>query len=80
MKGCNCADTIVSRSRGSRDGVIVRREQHRVRVVFAGTRNFDKDVGSFEIYPCLGARAVYNGGVEVVDDFDVRADGINSRQ
>ena len=51
MKGRNHADTIVSCSRSTRDGVIVRRKQHCVRILFGGTRDFDKDVGSFKVYP-----------------------------
>lgn len=58
----------------------MRREQHRVRIVFVGTGDFDKDVGSFKVYPYPGAGAVYNSGIEVIDDFDVGVDGFDSRQ
>ena len=52
------------------------REQHRVRLVLAGTRNFDEDVGSFKVYTRPWA-AIHNGRIEVVDDFDVRLDGFD---
>ena len=78
MEGGNRADTIVGRSRGTRNGVIVRREQHRIRLVFVGTRDLDEDIGSLEICPYPGAGTVHDGRIEVVDDFDVRVDGFDS--
>ena len=56
----------------------MRREKHRVRVVFAGARDFDKDVGPFKIHTEPGARTVHDGGIEVIDDVDVRPDGFDS--
>ena len=58
----------------------MRREQYRVRVVFIGTGDFDKDVGSFKVYPYPRAGAVHDGGVEVIDELDVGIDGFDSRQ
>ena len=45
--------------------------------MFIGTGYFDKDVSSLEVYPYPRAGAVYDGGIEVIDDFDVRVDGFN---
>ena len=58
----------------------MRREQHRVRVVFVGTRDFDKDVGSLEVSSNPRAGTIYDSGIEVIDDFNIRADGFDSRQ
>ena len=43
-----------------------------------GTRDFGKDVGSFEVYPNPRTGAVDDTGIEVIDDFDVGADGFDS--
>ena len=53
-------------------------KQHRVRIVFVGTGDFDKDVGSFEIYSNPRTGGVHDGRIEVVDDFDVGVDGFDS--
>jgi len=78
MQGRNHTDTIVSCSGGTRDGVIVRGEQHSIRVVFVGTRNFDKNVGSFEVRPRTGAGRIHNSRVEVINNFDVGVDRLDS--
>lgn len=79
MESCNRTDTIVSRSRGTRDGVIMGREQHRVRIVLAGTRDFYEDVGSLKVYPCPWA-TIRDSRVEVVDNFNVRVDRFDPGQ
>lgn len=55
----------------------MRGEQHCVRIVFVGTRDFDKDVSSLEVRPCPGTWRVYNGRIEVIDYFNIRACGLD---
>ena len=78
MEGRNHADAIIGRPRGTRDEIVVRREQYGIRVVFARTRDFDKDVGPFKVYTGPRAGTVDDSGIEVIDDVDVRADGFDS--
>lgn len=79
MEGCNRTDAIVSRSRGTRDGVIVGREQHCVRFVLVRSRNFDEDVGSFKVCSCPWT-TVQHSRIEVVDNFNVRIDRFDPGQ
>ena len=79
MEGCNRADPIIGRSRSTRDGVIMGREQHCVRLVLAGTGDFDEDVGSFKVHACPWA-AIDDGRIEVVDDFNVRVERFDPGQ